>query len=188
MLKMRIVLFITLLVVFFSACKEKSIYSGYEVSEQGLNYKFYKNTNGDKKPGTDDYVTVTLVRKINDTIIWDSRKNGDPKTGTVEYQLGKPLYPSSIESGIAMMSIGDSASFMVLTDSLIKHIPQQNGQPNQMKKGVTIQFDIKLVSIKNKAEVEKEMKAKQDEMQKAYEEYMQAAQIQIKTNKETESK
>jgi peptidylprolyl isomerase len=150
--------------VFLSSCGEKSPFPTYEKSESGIYYKFFKQDANAVKPKWGDYVTVTLVRRsISDSVMYDSRK-ANPKDGTVEYALEKPRYPSALESGIAMMGIGDSASFYVYMDSVKKILPPD--QAKGIKDGQIVRFDIKLIKIRSKAEVEAEN-------QKRYEEFMQ---------------
>ena len=168
----------------FSSCGDKSPFPGFEKGESGIYFKFYKKNETGQKPKFGEYVTVKLVRKTTgDSVIFDSRKQ-NPQEGTVEYRLDKPPYPSSLESGISMMSIGDSASFYVFTDSLKKFMPPDQGK--MLKPGVTILFDIKLVKIRSAQEVDAEN-------QKKFEEFMAKSKMKepemiseyITTNKVT---
>ncbi len=161
-----------------SSCGSQSPYPGYEQSPEGVYYKFYSKGDGKKKVEIGDYVTVKLIRRIGkDSIVYDSRKQ-NPNGGTVEYRLDKPTYPSSPETGIAMMSVGDSASFYVFTDSLQKYMPNPD-KNQQLKAGLAIIFDIKVVSVRSKEEAEAEMKKK-------YEEFMAAENEKIKMFKQQE--
>jgi FKBP-type peptidyl-prolyl cis-trans isomerase len=147
-------------IIVLASCGSKPPFPGYEKSESGLWYKFYKQGSSDKKPQIGDYIRVKVVRRVKDSVVLDSRKM-NPKDGTVEYMMQKPLYPSSIESGLIKMSVGDSASFCLYTDSLAKYLKPEETQG--MKKGTIEIFDVKLVGIRSKEEVEAERKKKFDE-------------------------
>jgi len=68
--------------------------------------------------------------------------------------LREPQFKGDIYEGLAMMSVGDSASFIVPVDSILKYNPNNTG----LDSSTMIFFDVKLVAIQKKAEFEKEQK------------------------------
>ena len=143
----------------FTGCK-KSKYAGYDDSETGLAYKFYKKGDGKTKAQIGDVMSMVIVYKNSkDSVIFDSRKQNQP----IMVPLQKPSFKGGIEEGFAMLSVGDSASFVVNADSFfVKTFKMET--PKFVEKGSGIYFDVKLEKITSKADFEKgqkEMQAKQ---------------------------
>lgn len=144
----------------FTACK-KSKFEGFEDTESGLSYKFFKEVDGIKaKEG--DVITLQLKYYTDkDSLLFDSKSMGRP----FMVQVPKPAYKGSFEEGFTMMSVGDSAAFMNSADSFFTKIV--HGElPPQIKKGSFLKFCFKMEKIQSKSDVEKaqaEMQKKQDE-------------------------
>ncbi len=140
----------------FTSCK-KSKYPGYEDSETGLAYKFHKKGDGKITPKEGDIMSMVIVYKNSkDSVIFDSRKQGQP----IMVPLQKPSFKGGIEEGFAMMSVGDSASFVVNADSFfVKTFKMET--PKFVEKGSGIFFDLKLEKVTTKAEFEKEQQTNQ---------------------------
>ena len=74
----------------------------------GFTYRVYKNIDG-PKPKVGDYVTIHLVnRTADDSILFDSRKAGQP----MRFRLERIPFEGSFEEGLTYISPGDSATFM----------------------------------------------------------------------------
>jgi FKBP-type peptidyl-prolyl cis-trans isomerase FkpA len=151
------VLGFSVLAITFTACK-KSKYPGYDETESGLAYKFHKKGDGKQTPKEGDIMSMVIVYKNSkDSVIFDSRKQGQP----IMVPLQKPSFKGGIEEGFAMMSVGDSASFVVNADSFfVKTFKMET--PKFVEKGSGIYFDLKLEKITLKADFEKEQKEKQE--------------------------
>ncbi len=135
-------------------------YPGYEVTDTGLHYKFYKRSGDTSKPRYGDYLVVHLVKKIKDSVISSSLK-ASPKG--FEYPLQKPKFAGSIEEGIRMMSKGDSASFIVSSDSIEKYFPAPDSSL-RLPKGQMLTFDVKVLEIRDGKIVREERKKQIIEM------------------------
>src|SRR5437016_5609074 len=87
-------------------------------TESGMKYILYKENSGPKaKAG--DFVTVEIIYKTeNDSVLFDSRQNRMP----MRFQLEKPPFPGSMEEGITYMAAGDSATFFVSADSMVRKV------------------------------------------------------------------
>ncbi len=144
------------LAIGLSSCK-KSKYPGYEDAESGLAFKFHKKGDGKITPKEGDIMSMVIVYKNSkDSVIFDSRKQGQP----ILVPLQKPSFKGGIEEGFAMMSVGDSASFVVNADSFfVKTFKMET--PKFVEKGSGIYFDLKLEKVTPKAEFEKEQQEKQ---------------------------
>lgn len=145
-----------------SSCT-KSPYPGYEKTEDGLYYKFFKHDEKGTKPQIGGVVHVIMSYKNSkDSLLFDSK---DPKfnsgpEGVVFFPLMEPKFKGSLEEGLLMMSIGDSASFIVSADSLFKG----GNLPPFIEKGSSLTFYVALKKFLNKEEVQKEQQKKMEEM------------------------
>jgi len=77
------------------------------------------------------------------------------------------MFAGDINEGLAMLHIGDSATFIVSADSMKSH---HMNLPEFVKPGAVLYFDIKLKEIKLKATAEKERKEQMAQRQKVMEE------------------
>jgi FKBP-type peptidyl-prolyl cis-trans isomerase FkpA len=127
----------------------------YQQTESGLTYKFYRDNEGAQaKPG--DYVNLDIVYYTSkDSALFDSRVAGQPMI----MQLNEPLYPGDILEGFAMLSEGDSASFLVDAESFFtKNIGME--LPEFIEKGSKIRFEVRLNNIRDLAGLQKEQEEK----------------------------
>lgn len=129
-----------------------SIYSckkdGYSVTESGLRYHFYEKKK-QAEPKLGDILKMHLsYRNAKDSILYDSKILGD----SFLIELTKPCFKGGIEEGFAMMGEGDSASFLVIADSIFDklfHLPL----PDYLKKGEVLRFDVRLHKIMSREEM-----------------------------------
>lgn len=119
----------------FTACNSNAP-KGYKVTKSGLYYRFYTNNNGEL-PKIGDLVELTLACTVNDTtpVI--------PATKNI-VQVTEPMFPSDFIEGIAMMHIGDSASFISNIDSTFKYTFRMSKLPEEFKSTDVIRFDVKV--------------------------------------------
>lgn len=97
-----------------TSCKEKSPYEGYALAENGLNYRFYVQNEGEK-PEVGDILTVAYSCTLNDTVVLI------PVIQDL-LPLQEEILPGGFFDGLSMMHKGDSASFIVEIDSIVKLI------------------------------------------------------------------
>lgn len=106
----KLFLLTLILGVFFTSCKnDNNQISGYENTPTGLYYKFYEENQGDT-PETMELLDVVLSCVINDTVVII------PENRMI-LQMMEPMFAGDIFEGMKMMHKGDSASFIVRTDS-----------------------------------------------------------------------
>lgn len=106
----KLFLLTLILGVFFTSCKnDNNQISGYENTQTGLYYKFYEENQGDT-PETMELLDVVLSCVINDTVVII------PENRMI-LQMMEPMFAGDIFEGMKMMHKGDSASFIVRTDS-----------------------------------------------------------------------
>jgi FKBP-type peptidyl-prolyl cis-trans isomerase FkpA len=145
-------------VVLMTSC-EKSDHPGYDKTESGLYYKFHNRDEKGVKPVEGDMVKLSLIYKNDkDSVLFDTK---DPKInrsgdGTIEFPLAKSSFKGSFEEALGMMSVGDSASFLVSADSVYNKTFMVTELPPYVTKGSLLTFEVKLHKITSKDEVEKE--------------------------------
>ncbi len=138
---MRKVIFLSIafIVATVSGCgRSDSI--DYEETESGLRYAFHVST-GDEKPEIGDILSMEMVYSLHDSILFDSHQSGIP----MFLQLMEPEYPGDIYEGLAMMSIGDSASFLMNAEDFFIYTAGVMELPPFVEQGDDIRFDIRLL-------------------------------------------
>jgi FKBP-type peptidyl-prolyl cis-trans isomerase len=146
-----------------TACN-KSPYPGYELSDNGVYSKFYNQNAEGVKPKEGDVVRLKMSYKNSkDSVLFDSQKMNPNGNNYIEFPLGKPTFKGSFEDAVLMMSVGDSASFMISADSVYLKTFMAKELPPYIEKGSMLTFEAKLEKISGKAEVEQERNKKMEE-------------------------
>ena len=84
-------------VVTFSACKN-SPHPGYESTENGLYYQFFKQDENAVKPVEGDIVRLIMTYKNSkDSILFDSKVGNPSGTNYIEFPLQKSTFKGSFE-------------------------------------------------------------------------------------------
>lgn len=134
----KLFLFTMIFGVLFTSCQNEknNAYAGFEKTESGLYYKFHNQNAGDT-PELMELIDLQIACFINDSsvIIPNNR---------MIMQMIEPLFAGDIYDGIKMMSVGDSASFIVRTDSTFMTLFQLPTLPTEFSKTDVMRFDIKL--------------------------------------------
>ena len=137
--------------LWFSSCSH-SKYSDYEKTASGLQYKFHIKGKDTIHPKYGEIVKVKLAKKLGDSVLEST--NLVTHDG-IDQLLREPTFKGGIEEGIRLMTIGDSATFLLSTDSINKYFPQKDSA-RRLKKNDFLAFGIKLMQIKTMAQVQKE--------------------------------
>ena len=147
-----------IIVALFVSCNK----NGYDKNENGLAYKIIESKKGRKPKLTD-------ILRMNIKFITQSDSMfSDNKLFITE--LYQPAFKGSIEEGFALMTEGDSASFLIPADSVFKYIFKQ-AMPPFIKTGEKIRIEVRLLEVKTKEEFDKLAK---DEINK----YIQQDQLE----------
>jgi FKBP-type peptidyl-prolyl cis-trans isomerase len=157
-----------IVVLALSSCKH-SEYEGYTSSENGLNYRFYNQNEYAPKAQVGEGISIRYMIKkhSNDSVIFDS-KSGSPD-GIKKLALSKSLCAGGIEDALMMMAKGDSASFIINSDSFFLKTNGLKQLPPFIKPGDHLDIFVKMVDIKTKQELEENQKQQQAQMQKEIE-------------------
>ncbi|HWY13399.1 MAG TPA: FKBP-type peptidyl-prolyl cis-trans isomerase [Bacteroidia bacterium] len=163
----NLVLTTSIAVLAMVSCKN-SDFDGYTKAENGLNYKFYNHDENGMHPKEGDGVAFSFIikKRSNDSVLVDSKTITGDGSGVFRYMLPKSSFVGSIEDALAMMSKGDSASFIVNADSFFLKTQRAKELPPHIKPGEFLTISIKVAEVKPRAEIEVEQKKKQAEMQK----------------------
>ena len=178
-------IYIALCSLFLFSCAH-SEFSDYQKSETGLMYKFYTKGTDTVHAKYDQVVRVKLAKRLGDSTL-ESTASVSPDG--IEQLLQKGAFKGAIEEGITMMSIGDSATFLISTDSINKYYPARDSSKN-FKPGTYLAFDVKLINIQTKEEVmwarEQSRKAyiqdRKEQEPKELSQYIQDNHIEVKPN------
>lgn len=147
-----------------SSCEGGKDADGYETAESGLLYKFYTQNEQGVKPQEGDYVQVIMNYKTStDSVMFDSRMYSRDGSGAIEFPLSPSTFKGSFEDALGMMRIGDSASFRISADSLYLKTFKQPSLPPNIEAGSMLTFEAKLLNVKTKDVVAKEMEEKKQQ-------------------------
>jgi len=136
------------LIVSIVACNR----DGFKTTKSGIKYKFERQNKDAEKPQLGDILELKMKYATPDSVIF----NSETYAKSIPFQLLKPMYEGDIVEGIAMMGLGDSATFIVSADSFfIKNVGLKE-IPKFVKKGSTLTFNISVLSVKKKEVYEKE--------------------------------
>ena len=134
----------------FTSCSYFSDYPGFKKADSGLLYKFHEENKG-RKAGIGDYVTVEIRYKTNEDSLFFER-NGD----TFPLEMIKPVFAGDINEALAMMSIGDSATFIIRADSFLLKNSHVARLPDFIDESSRIIFDVRMHNIQSHEDLEKE--------------------------------
>ena len=133
-----------------------SEYSDFETTETGLMYKFHSKGTDTLHPRYEEVVTVKMTKRLGDSVL-ESTNLIDPNG--IDQYLRKTTFKGAVEEGILLMTIGDSATFLISTDSINKYYPAKDSTKNFIPDSY-LAFDIKLMNIKTMEEVQAEQEQK----------------------------
>ncbi len=129
----------------------------------GIEYMIIKDAPG-KNAQEGDMLEMNIVWKVGkndgkskDSVIVDTRKMNNGKAITMPLMSAK--FVGDMSAGLALLSAGDSAVIRVSIDSLKKNLKDQP-MPPFAKEGEYFIYEVSMVSVKSKAEAEKEAQQK----------------------------
>lgn len=155
----------------FGACGGGSEFEGFTKAENGLHYKFFNHDENGVKVTEGDGLTFSYVitNNKNDSLIVDSKSVSQDGSGYTKFLMPKTSFVGSLEDGMAMMSKGDSAAFILSADSFFLKTMRMNELPKQFKPGEKLKAVIKIKDVIGKKELEanqKQQMADQEKMMK----------------------
>jgi len=147
-MKNKFVLIIVLSLI-FAQCNT----SDFQNNDNGLQYKFLKEKENGLKPKIGNFVEIKIrYADSKDSLMFDSKE----LTGAFRIELKtKNRNKLSLERAIIMLKVGERALFKIPADSFYINNKNEN-PPKNIKKASLLTFDIELVKILDKKEVELE--------------------------------
>ncbi len=140
-------IFVSLVFISILASVCNSKYPEFSKTSTGIYYKLHKIGENVVKPQVDDFITVNLVYKtLNDSVFF---------TGRRKLQLSKPAFKGAVDECFAMLSIGDSASFIISADDFFNKT-LHTSLPEFLPKNSNIKVVISVLDIQTKEEFVKE--------------------------------
>lgn len=156
--------FILFFVLFLQAC-QKNPYPGYDQTENGLYYKIVDGAEGNL-PAEGDYLKVEATyATLSDSIIFDSRSEGMP----IWIPISKSAFHGDIMEGLAMLSVGDSASFVVRADTFFQLTIGADMVPILPNNDSMMYVNIRVLDVKTQNEFAMEQEILSRELEKEYE-------------------
>lgn len=161
---------------------------GFNKTPEGLTYKFHIQNKSAAKPKLGDMMQLHLIYNINgDSVFFDSKVN----PAAPQMELKEPSYPGDLNAALAMMAVGDSATFIIDASSFFLKTVKVQDIPAPFKAEDNIHFDIVLEGIQSREEyiAEQQKLYQQREAQKEgaraseklkIAEYIQANQLNVK--------
>lgn len=153
-------LLVLLLVAIFAACSNNP-HKGFKKTDNDLYYKFHVKNDGEK-PEVGMLVSMLMVYSdAKGEVLMDTREDGTPFV--LEFILSE--YPGDIYEGIGMMSVGDSATFILDAEKFFTLTAKMPMMPEMIEPGSSLTFDIKLVDVLTEDEyMEEQMKLAEGRM------------------------
>lgn len=109
----EIILILLLPLFLLTACNRP--FSGFDKSDSGMYYKFHLKHECDHYPIPGDLVTFMMKLSAEDTVFIDS------KQPIVREPMDTSRYPGDLYEALGMLCKGDSATFIISSDSLSKY-------------------------------------------------------------------
>ncbi len=140
------IVFLTLLFATFNGCN----YGGFQKNEAGLTYNFIQHNPEKPNPEIGDILDLSVKYFVADSLVFDNRFF--LSLDSARHNGG------SIETGLAMLNVGDSAVFKLQAKSFYE-FSLRRPYPENFKNEDELRFEVKLHGFKTKAEIERERKA-----------------------------
>lgn len=134
-----------------TACNQK--YPGYKRNSDGLYYKFYQQDVSARQPNQTDFLKLNMACYLSDSLYFDWGETGSE----VFVQLSEPHFKGDLQSALAMMHAGDSASFYIKADSVAILYYDQNPDSVGLKPEDMFRYEVKLMEVKTKDEFKEDI-------------------------------
>lgn len=153
-MKVQVLVF-AILIMAMSACKQANFKKVNEKST--LEYKILKNGSG-RKAEVGDMLMITVLTKVGDSVLYDSKKLNDNKPVTASVQAHQ--FNGDVMEGFTLLKNGSHVVFRAPVDSVMRN-PQQ--RPPFIKSGDWIEFDVEVNSLMTQEEFKKDQEKKAEE-------------------------
>jgi FKBP-type peptidyl-prolyl cis-trans isomerase len=135
------------LVLFIGGCNNP--FPGFKKTKEGLYYKFHVKGDCDAFAQPGDMVSFDMRLYTEDSVYTEA-------TPVMQQKMDTSLYTGDLYAALGMMCEGDSATFILSSDSLAKHY----GLALELPEGSFLHIDLGMKKIETTAQIE----AKEDSM------------------------
>jgi FKBP-type peptidyl-prolyl cis-trans isomerase FkpA len=126
--------------------------------KEGVKIQFHSHDDKAKKLKDGDIVSFLIrIKTGSDSLLQEQVDKSKPARDMVQ-PAGQAGYKGSLQDGLRLLSVGDSATIYVPVDSIGKSGQQL---PPFLKKGTDIKYTVKILKVQSKAEFDKDMAAEQ---------------------------
>lgn len=149
-----------IIAIIISSCSS-SPYPGYEQSDNGLYYNIVEDKDTEK-PVEGDFLKVNIQYvTMSDSVIFDSKDEVHPVWISIE----RASFHGDIMEGISMLSVGDSASFIVRVDTFYVMTIGAVRIPEFALQDSMMYVNIRVLESKTKEEFEQERQLIEEDIQ-----------------------
>jgi FKBP-type peptidyl-prolyl cis-trans isomerase len=163
---------------FLTSCNQK--FPGYKQTSDGLYYRFYNQDPSAIQPQQTDFLNLDIACYLHDSLYYDWNQSSNE----VYLQLSEPHFKGDLQTALAMMRVGDSASFYIKADSIAIHYYDQSPDSVGLKADDYFRYEVKLLELKSQEEFENDIeKTKQEKMDASrvkFAAYIEANGINVK--------
>lgn len=149
-MKLRLAILLSLVLHIVFSCDEFSRYPGYKKSNHGIYYQLHTIGDDDSKAGPGDYITVDLTYlTMNDSVFFN---------GIRKFQVLEPAYEGAIDECFSMLSVDESATFILQADNFFA-VTLQSPLPRFIDTGGTIKIKVRMIEIQKEEDYKHEKEA-----------------------------
>ena len=146
----------------FASCGQKDQkFPGYKKTSDGLYYRFYNQNKANALPNRTNFLKMSVMCYLDDSLYYDWAET----QGIIHLQLAEPRFKADLQSAVAMMREGDSASFFIKADSIASVYYSQDPVAVGLKNDDYFRYEIKMLEISTKEEFQAEIDQMKVDMQ-----------------------
>ncbi len=147
-------------VLFLASCQSgNSKFPGYKTTESGLIYKIHEKGTDTASPKVGNFLDVDMTYGTEDTVLFDSRTL--PTQQKMQVPMVASVHQGDIYEGFALLHGGDSATFIVLADSVWQKLFRMPKAPPEFDSIEYIHFHIRLNEVLTVEEMNKRKEAEE---------------------------
>ncbi|OFY09910.1 MAG: hypothetical protein A2W93_16095 [Bacteroidetes bacterium GWF2_43_63] len=172
---MKNVLFLILVALSAISCSN-SDYPGYDLSDNGLNYKIVDDQEG-TPVAVGDFINVRIQYKtMNDSVFFDSEQEIVP----VWIPVNSVAFRGDIMEGLAMLSVGDSASFILRADTFFRMTIGAQQFPAFLENDSMMYVNLRVLEVKTQSEFAQERQILEEEVEMQFKELKEKEELDLK--------
>jgi len=146
----RMIILICIALAICCSCDRFAKYPGFKNAGHGIYYQLHAMGEDSLKAKAGDYITVNLSYLTMDDSVFFK--------GIRKIQVSEPAYEGAIDECFSMLSVGESATFIISADNFFA-VTLQNPLPRFISTGSNIRISIEMLEIQSQKEYNKEKEA-----------------------------